>query len=60
MAKCIQIDMLVYEIVFIMPSFYLLISTANSESESEASYASVPRRSSTDSATSNTAKNRYR
>ncbi|KAM9358309.1 tight junction protein ZO-3 isoform 1-T2 [Symphorus nematophorus] len=33
---------------------------APSESESEASYASVPRRNSTDSENSNTAKNRYR
>lgn len=40
--------------------FYLLIFAALSDSESEASYASVPRKNSTDSANSNTANNRYR
>lgn len=46
MAKCIKTDVLKYEVGI---NLDLLIFTAHSDSESEASYASVPRKESTDS-----------
>lgn len=56
MAEYIKKDVLKYDMFFVKAfqnnSLDLLIFTAHSESESEASYASVPRRESTDSGNS--------